>query len=193
MAASLEKDKSEEKKDKGFLEQLALSYKYCVLKHPILTKSVTSAVIAGLGNYVSQRIEKRGKNVPIEYRPVLAFSGYGFFISGPLIHYFYEYLEKFLPKSTSYGKAKRLLVDRGVMSPLLLFIFFYVVAIMEGKSHKQAMMKIRQHYWTALKMSWRVWILFQYFNLNYVPLQYRVLTGNVMSFLWSIYLASKRS
>lgn len=41
MAASLEKDKSEEKKDKGFLEQLALSYKYCVLKHPILTKSVT--------------------------------------------------------------------------------------------------------------------------------------------------------
>ena len=32
-------------------------------------------------------------------------------------------------------------------------------------------MKIRQHYWTALKMSWRVWILFQYFNLNYVPLQ----------------------
>ena len=41
MAASLEKDKSEEKKDKGLLEQLAVSYKYCVLKHPILTKSVT--------------------------------------------------------------------------------------------------------------------------------------------------------
>lgn len=41
MAASLEKDKSEEKKDKGFLEQLAVRYKYCVLKHPILTKSVT--------------------------------------------------------------------------------------------------------------------------------------------------------
>ena len=26
-------------------------------------------------------------------------------------------------------------------------------------------------YWTALKMSWRVWIVFQYINLNYIPRQ----------------------
>ena len=32
-------------------------------------------------------------------------------------------------------------------------------------------MKIRETYWTALKMSWRVWIVFQYVNLNYVPRQ----------------------
>lgn len=30
---------------------------------------------------------------------------------------------------------------------------------------------IRQTYWTALKMSWRVWIVFQYVNLNYIPRQ----------------------
>ena len=44
-------------------------------------------------------------------------------------------MEKFLPKKGSYSKAKRLLVDRGVMSPLLLFVFFYVVAIMEVSAH----------------------------------------------------------
>lgn len=38
-------------------------------------------------------------------------------------------------------------------------------------------MKIRQMYWTALKMSWRVWIVFQYVNLNYVPKQ---VTNNLM-------------
>ena len=41
----------------------------------------------------------------------------------------------------------------------------------QGKSQKEAIMKIRQMYWTALKMSWRVWIVFQYINLNYVPRQ----------------------
>ena len=54
-----------------------------------------------------------------------------FCISGPLIHYFYDYLDKFVPKTASYSKAKRLLIDRGVMSPMLLFVFFYVVAILE--------------------------------------------------------------
>ena len=41
----------------------------------------------------------------------------------------------------------------------------------QGKSHREAIMKIRETYWTALKMSWRVWIVFQYVNLNYVPRQ----------------------
>lgn len=192
MAASGEKN-ADEKKAKGLLTQLLARYNYCLMTHPVLTKSVTSAITAGLGNIASQRIQNRGKNVPLEYRPVVAFSAYGLFVSGPLIHYFYNYLDRFVPKTESYSKAKRLLVDRGIMSPLLLFIFFYVVAIMEGKSHQGALKKIREHYWTSLKMSWRVWIIFQYFNLNYVPREYRVLAGNMMSFVWSIYLASKGS
>ena len=36
-----------------------------------------SAITAALGNIVSQKIQNRGKNLPIEYRPVLAFSAYG--------------------------------------------------------------------------------------------------------------------
>ena len=36
-----------------------------------------------------------------------------------------------MPKRVSYAKAKRLFIDRGVMSPVLLFVFFYVVAILE--------------------------------------------------------------
>lgn len=188
-------EKSDEKKvDRdGSLSQLVARYNYCMIRHPILTKSITSAVTAGLGNIVSQKIAKRGKGALVEYRPVIAFSTFGFCVTGPLIHYFYEALDKIIPRQVSYSKAKRLLIDRGLFSPLFLLVFFYVVAILEGKSQKEAIMKIRQMYWTALKMSWRVWIVFQYVNLNYVPRQYRVLCGNMMSFLWSVYLASKRA
>lgn len=193
MASSSGSGSSDEDKAKSLLVKLATKYNHYLRTNPVLTKSITSAVTAGLGNIVSQKIQKRGKNLPLEYRPVIAFSAYGFFLSGPLIHYFYEFLDKFIPKTASYSKAKRLLIDRGVMSPALLLVFFYVVAILEGKSHEGAIRKIGQHYWTALKMSWRVWIIFQFFNLNYVPREYRVLAGNMMSFLWSVYLAGKRS
>jgi len=36
-----------------------------------------SAVTAGLGNIVSQKIAKRGKGALVEYRPVIAFSTFG--------------------------------------------------------------------------------------------------------------------
>lgn len=31
--------------------------------------------------------------------------------------------------------------------------------------------KIRETYWIALKMNWRIWTISQYININYVPLQ----------------------
>nr|XP_058945246.1 peroxisomal membrane protein 2-like [Pocillopora verrucosa] len=187
-------DKSrDEKKIESILSQLVTRYNHCIMEHPILTKSVTSGLTAGLGNLVSQKIVKRGTGGLIEYRPVIAFAAFGFCATGPLIHYFYEALDKLVPRQVSYAKAKRLFVDRGIFSPVFLLVFFYVVAILEGKSHREAIMKIRETYWTALKMSWRVWIVFQYVNLNYVPRQYRVLCGNLMAFVWNIYLASKRA
>lgn len=42
-----------------------------------VTILLNSAITAGLGNIASQRIQNRGKNVPLEYRPVVAFSAYG--------------------------------------------------------------------------------------------------------------------
>ena len=36
-----------------------------------------SAVTAGLGNIVSQKIAKRGKGELVDYRPVVAFSTFG--------------------------------------------------------------------------------------------------------------------
>ena len=36
-----------------------------------------SAITAGLGNIVSQKIVKRGKGELVDYRPVIAFSTFG--------------------------------------------------------------------------------------------------------------------
>ena len=35
----------------------------------------------------------------------------------------------------------------------------------------------------------KYWTLLQFFNLQYVPRQYRVLFGNIVAFFWTIYLS----
>jgi hypothetical protein len=60
---------------------------------------------------------------------------YRFVITGPVVHYFYQYLEELLPKGTSYGKAKKLALDRLVFSPIFYVLFFYFITILEvGKA-----------------------------------------------------------
>lgn len=45
--------------------------------HKIDLFLINSAVTAGLGNIVSQKIVKRGKGELVDYRPVIAFSTFG--------------------------------------------------------------------------------------------------------------------
>lgn len=41
----------------------------------------------------------------------------------------------------------------------------------QGLGSDVAIQKIRDTFWTALKMNWKIWTVFQYINVNYVPLQ----------------------
>lgn len=44
-------------------------------------------------------------------------------------------------------------------------------ATIQGHTSEVAMARIQKFYWTSLKMNWRVWTVFQYIIVNYVPTQ----------------------
>ncbi|XP_061624336.1 uracil DNA glycosylase a isoform X6 [Phyllopteryx taeniolatus] len=52
--------------------------------------------------------------------------------------------------------------------------------------------KIRGSYWTALKINWKVWTPFQFVNVNFVPVEFRVLFANMIALFWYAYLATVR-
>ncbi|GCB61334.1 hypothetical protein scyTo_0014319, partial [Scyliorhinus torazame] len=110
--------------------------------------------------------------------------------TGPLSHYFYHYLDKLIPSNVPYSQIKRLLLDRLMFAPAFLALFFVVVSLLEGKNLKSLKDKMQTGYWTALKMNWKVWTIFQYININYVPAQFRVLFANMVALFWYAYLAS---
>lgn len=51
--------------------------------------------------------------------------------SGPLAHYFYSWLDQFIPKDVSYYAIKRIIADRFVIAPPYLLVFFYLLGLLE--------------------------------------------------------------
>ncbi|XP_006034679.1 peroxisomal membrane protein 2 [Alligator sinensis] len=158
--------------------------------------SICSAVLSALGSLLSQVIERSQKEPEspksLDLSRPLRFAIYSFLFTGPLSHYFYLYLEQLIPSTVPFAMIKRLLLDRLIIAPAFLLLFFFVMNLLEGKDFSTFAKKIKNGYWTALKMNWKVWTPFQFINVNYVPMQFRVLFGNLIALFWFAYLATIR-
>nr|XP_040052635.1 peroxisomal membrane protein 2 [Gasterosteus aculeatus aculeatus] len=180
--------------------QIRLLQQYLVLlkKYPILTKSVTSGILTALGNLLSQILEARKKAdngalvSQIDPAGAVRYAIYGLVITGPVSHFFYQLMEVWVPSTDPLCIVKRLLLDRLVFAPGFLLIFYFVMNLLEAKGWKDFEKKMRGSYCTALKMNWKVWTPFQFININFVPVQFRVLFANVVALFWYAYLASVR-
>ncbi|RDD41006.1 Peroxisomal membrane protein 2 [Trichoplax sp. H2] len=181
-----------EKGKQNILHRLLDRYFYLLQHYPLATKSITSAILAGLGDFISQKLAQGGQGT-IVWRNVGAYAFFNLIVTGPLSHFYYQWLEKLVPSKVPFAPAVRVLVDRLIFAPPFLFLVFYLVALFQGHSSEVAMDRIRKSYWISLKMNWRVWTVFQYIIVNYVPTHYRVLCGNLVGLGWNIYLSSKQT
>ncbi|XP_053324524.1 peroxisomal membrane protein 2 [Spea bombifrons] len=175
---------------------LLQSYLRLLKERPVLTKALTSAILSALGNLLSQNIEKRKRGQKssrnVDLAGPLRFGVYGFLFTGPLSHYFYLFLEQLVPSSVPLAGFRRLLLERLIVAPAFLLLFFFVMNVLEGKDLATLNQKLKDGYWSALKMNWKVWTPFQFINVNYIPAQFRVLFANLVAFFWYAYLSSVR-
>ncbi|XP_033627962.1 peroxisomal membrane protein 2-like [Asterias rubens] len=178
--------------DQPIHKKLFIQYLRLLRTYPIATKSITSGTVSSCANILAQKL-MGGWDAPIAWRTIGAFAATGVFYTGPVTHHFYRWLERMVPGKDQGSKVMKVIVDRFVVAPPFLLGYFYLITMFEGKGHKASVDIIKHSYWTALKMNWRVWTILQYVNINYVPLQYRVLFASAVAFLWTIYLAIVRS
>ncbi|KTF97655.1 hypothetical protein cypCar_00039112 [Cyprinus carpio] len=111
---------------------------------------------------------------------------------GPVSHYIYHLLEVLLPNTVPYCLIKRLLLERLIFAPAFLLLFYVIMNALEGKTLADLQNKIKTSYWPAMKMNWKVWTPIQFININYVPVQFRVLFANLVALFWYAYLSSVR-
>ncbi|XP_069352824.1 peroxisomal membrane protein 2 isoform X2 [Eulemur rufifrons] len=155
---------------------------------------IISGVLSALGNLLTQMIEKKSRkkeNSPsLDVSGPLRYAVYGFFFTGPLSHHFYLLLERWVPPEVPLAGVKRLLLERLLVAPAFLLLFFLVMNFLQGQDAVAAVATVRAHFWPALRTNWRVWTPMQFININYVPLQFRVLFANLVALFWYAYLAS---
>lgn len=53
---------------------------------------------------------------------------------GPLHHFFYKYLDFFLPNKTIHSATQKIFYDQIIMSPACIACFFYGMGLLEGKN-----------------------------------------------------------
>ncbi|XP_078600249.1 peroxisomal membrane protein 2-like [Branchiostoma floridae x Branchiostoma japonicum] len=182
------------KDEKNVVQRAFKQYILLLRRNPIVTKAITSGLVSALGNILSQKIisYRGGKPAPIEWLSVLRYSAVGSFVTAPCAHFFHRWLERTIPPDKEYAALKRLLADRILFAPPLIFLFFLVMNALEGQNLAVFQMKMKEMYWTTLKMNWKVWTVFMFININYVPVQYRVLFVSMVALLWQTILASIR-
>lgn len=185
-------------RDSSFLTRVLQQYLSLLKNYPIITKSVTSGILSALGNLLSQGLEYRKsnkENSPKKEINVLGpvhFAIFGLFITGPASHYFYHLLEVLFPNTVPYCLIKRLLLERLIFAPAFLLLFYVVMNALEGKTFADVQNKLKTSYWPAMKMNWKLWTPIQFININYVPVQFRVLFANMVALFWYAYLSSVR-
>jgi hypothetical protein len=159
--------------------------------HPIITKSLSSAIIAGSGDVLCQFVSSRKQNekVLLDYSRALRFVALGAFLVGPVIHFWYGALMNIFPGNSSAAVIKRVFLDQFFFSPLFLPTFLSSLWLMEGQTLDRIQSQLSSTIPTSILANWLLWIPAQALNFKFIPGKYQVLFSNFAGFIWNAYLS----
>eukprot|EP00903_Cladosiphon_okamuranus_P008990 g8600.t1 len=177
-------------------------YAVWLRQSPLVTKALTSGVLALGGDMAAQFFEfrqqaARGRKGMFlkDTRRLLAVAIDSILITGPALHTLYGLLERLIPTAAGgfIPAASHLLIDTLVFDPMFVTSFFCVTGILESRSLKQDVLPaLRREFWPAVRGSWVVSFCFcplQFITFRYLPLQFRVLSVNVCDIVWTSVLS----
>ncbi|CDY35863.1 BnaC09g37950D [Brassica napus] len=156
--------------------------------YPVLTKSVTSALLTLIGDLICQLTIN--KTSSLDKKRTLTFTILGFGLVGPALHFWYLYLSKVVTASGLSGAVLRLLLDQFVFAPVFVGVFLSAVVTLEGKP-SNVIPKLKQEWTGAVLANWQLWIPFQFLNFRFVPQNFQVLASNVVALAWNVILSFK--
>lgn len=181
--------------------------------HPYTTKSVTAAGIMAGGDFICQTLESRARRQRLDEqleafphrRDLLLrkfeendaydvvrtarMTGFGLVFVGPLMHNWFNLLERLVPRKDLLGAVGKVAIDQAVMAPGFCASFFTAMGLMEGLSPAVVWEKLKAQMVPTLEANYKVWPAAQMVNLYLVPLNLRVLWLNMVGLGFNSYLS----
>jgi len=158
-------------------------------KHLLLTNCVSCGGFFMLGDLIQQRIEMSqnpGQQYDLKRSLRLSLVGLS---QGPPHHYWYLYLDKFLPGRSLRTVNKKILADQLIAAPFFAITFIYGAGLLEGNSLRSCWSEFKSKFPTIYLFDWFFWPPSQGINFLFVPSQYRVLYVNGLTVLWDVFLS----
>lgn len=196
----------------NFFHGLLTQYQEALSNKPLETKMYTSCVVSLLGEVIGSSIKQsryRGlmaanknnnrytvANMPpvFDLKRLAIFGVYGLALTGPIFHWWYGFLEKTVRSWNIVGTANvltKIALDRLVLTPPFLLLTLIYMQFMQSFNMAKTSAAVKNIYASALYLNWRVWTPAQAVNFKFVPLEYRVLFGNLVALWWNIALSLK--
>ncbi|PKA54457.1 Peroxisomal membrane protein PMP22 [Apostasia shenzhenica] len=181
-------------------------YQKSLAVHPVKTQMISSGILWGLGDIGAQAVthsslrnKRQGppgdNDFKIDWKRVGITSMFGFAFVGPVGHYWYEYLDRFIrfrlhlqPKTPKFVAAK-VAIDGFIFGPMDLLIFFSYMGIASGKDLRQVKDDVKRDFLPSLVIGGGIWPIVQIANFRYVPVRYQLLYVNFFCLLDSCFLS----
>ncbi|CAO1425165.1 unnamed protein product [Diamesa serratosioi] len=154
-------------------------------KYLLLTNTVSSGILMFLGESLAQKLKSKDDQIDFDTVKQMTVVGIS---QGPLHHFIYHWVERFLPGTSMKMIMGKILTDQALISPLCIGHYFYAAGLLEGKTVTECTKTVESKFFTVYIADWCIWPIAQFFNFYYVPLQYRVLYINAITMFYNVFL-----
>ncbi|CAK7562922.1 MAG: Protein required for ethanol metabolism [Sporothrix epigloea] len=162
-------------------------YKARLAARPLLTQSVTTAILFATGDITAQQLVERRGAADHDVVRTGRMALYGGTVFGPAATTWYGILQRHVVLSTPRKTMlARVAADQLLFAPVFCGVFLGSMAVLEGGSPRE---KLKKYYASALTANYALWPAVQMVNFSLVPLEHRVLFVNVISIGWNSYLS----
>ncbi|XP_058191170.1 protein sym-1-like [Rhododendron vialii] len=158
-----------------------------VKSRPILTKSITGALIYTAADLSSQIIVQPSSESYDVVR-TLRMAGYGMLILGPSLHFWFNFVSKVLPKRDIMTTLKKIVMGQILFGPAMTVIFFSVNAALQGENAAEITARLKRDLLPTMINGVLYWPICDFVTFKFIPVQLQPLVSNSFSYLWTVYM-----
>lgn len=171
---------------KGILATIMALYTRAIRNAPIRTKSISTCLLALLGDLLAQRIATGPKAFEWDRRRSTSVGIWGLLFMGPVLHSWYGVLDRIF--FGRFSVWQKLLCDQLFFAPFFNGAFIAGIGTMEGLSPHEVITTLKSKLWPSMKANWTIWPAAQFVNFAFIPKTFQIVYVNCIALFWNVIL-----